>query len=204
MKRMKSIITLAITLILMLSLASCGSNTAPTEGSRQATDAAPQAATANPSKILVAYFSATGTTKGIAERIASMENADLYEIVPAEPYSEDDLNWKDDNSRTTKEQNDTSVRPKISGESVDLSGYDTIYLGYPIWWGQEPRIMDAFVESCDFTGKTVIPFCTSGSSDIGSSDDTLASLAKSGDWKVGKRFSGSATDEEIKEFIAGK
>ena len=133
-----------------------------------------------------------------------MENADLYEIVPAEPYSDDDLKWQDDNSRATKEQNDPSVRPAISGEIIDLSGYDTVYLGYPIWWGQEPRIMDAFVENCDFTGKTVIPFCTSGSSDIGSSDDTLALLAKSGDWKEGKRFSGSSTDEELQEFIDSK
>lgn len=96
--------------------------------------------------VLVAYFSATGTTKGVAERIASVTNADIYEILAAQPYTDDDLNYNDSNSRSTKEQNDKSVRPEIGSEDISLEGYTTIYLGFPIWWGEEPRILDTFVE----------------------------------------------------------
>lgn len=119
------------------------------------------------SDVLVAYFSATGTTKGVAERIASVTNADIYEITAAEPYTADDLNYNDSNSRSTKEQNDKSIRPEIGSEDISLAGYTTVYLGFPIWWGEEPRILDTFVEKYDFDGITVIPFCTSGGSKTG-------------------------------------
>ena len=154
----------------------------------------------NSGKTLVVYFSATGTTKGVAEKIASVTNADTYEILAAQTYTEADLNWNDKNSRTTKEQNDKSVRPEIGSDKVNLDGYSTIFIGYPIWWGEEPRIMDTFVESCDFNGKTLIPFCTSGGSGIGSSGTNLADNAKSGNWLEGERLSSSS---DIEGWVKG-
>ena len=155
---------------------------------------------ANGSKTLVVYFSATGTTKGVAEQIASAANADTYQILAAQEYTADDLNWNDQNSRTTIEQNDKSVRPAIGSETISLDGYTTVFIGYPIWWGEEPRIMDTFVESYDFSGKTVIPFCTSGGSGIGASGTNLAANAGSGNWLEGERLSGSS---DIAGWIAG-
>ncbi|MBR6407052.1 MAG: flavodoxin [Clostridia bacterium] len=143
-------------------------------------------------KTLVVYFSATGTTKGVAEQIASVTGADIYEITAAQTYTADDLNWNDSESRTTKEQNDKSVRPAIGSDTTSLDDYSVIFIGYPIWWGEEPRIMDTFVESYDFSGKTVIPFCTSGGSGIGSSGTNLEANAGSGNWLEGKRLSGSS------------
>ncbi|HAL59623.1 MAG TPA: flavodoxin, partial [Sarcina sp.] len=107
------------------------------------------------SDVLVAFFSATGTTKGVAERIASVTGGNLYEILAAEPYSSDDLNYNDQSSRTTKEQNDKSVRPEIGSGDLSLEGFTTVYLGFPIWWGEEPRILDTFVEKYNFEGITV-------------------------------------------------
>ena len=152
---------------------------------------------------LVVYFSATGTTRGVAEKIADIEDADLYEILAAKPYTDADLNWSDSDSRTTKEQNDSSVRPEIGSEPIDLSSYSRIYVGYPIWWGEEPRIMDTFVESYDFGDATVIPFCTSSSSGIGRSGKNLADLAGSGNWLDGERFSGSVSEDELRTWING-
>ena len=153
--------------------------------------------------VAVVYFSATGTTKGVAEKIAKITGADLFEIIPEEPYTEDDLNYGDKSSRTSIEQNDKSVRPMIRSDTIDISGYSAIYIGYPIWWGEEPRIMDAFVENYDFTGITVIPFCTSGSSSIGKSESNLEGLAGTGTWLEGKRFSGSTTESELQTWIDG-
>ena len=161
-------------------------------GSSEA-EAAPEAH----SDVLVAYFSATGTTKGVAERIASVTGGDLYEILAAQPYSADDLNYNDRSSRSTKEQNDKSVRPEIGSADISLDGYTTIYLGFPIWWGEEPRILDTFVEKYSFDGITVIPFCTSGGSGIGRSGPNMEALAGSGTWLDGKRFSGSVSEEEL-------
>ena len=152
---------------------------------------------------LVVVFSATGTTKGVAEKIASITDADLYEIIPVEPYSDADLDWNDKNSRTTIEQNDASVRPAISGEAISLEGYKTIYIGYPIWWGEEPRIMDTFVESYNFDGITMIPFCTSGGSGIGRSGKNLAEHAGSGNWLEGDRLQGSVSEEDLQSWIDG-
>lgn len=154
----------------------------------------------NKKAIAVVVFSATGTTKGVADKIATLAGADMIEIVPAQPYSTEDLNYNDSGSRTSKEQNDPDARPEIAGE-ISLDGYATVYLGYPIWWGKAPRILSTFVESHDFTGITVIPFCTSGSSDIGQSDDTLAEQAGSGNWLQGKRFPGSVTDADLEKWI---
>ncbi|MBR3667615.1 MAG: flavodoxin [Ruminococcus sp.] len=150
---------------------------------------------------IVVYFSATGTTKGVAERIANVTNADLYEITAAEPYSEADLDWHDEQSRTTIEMNDPEVRPAIANDTVDLKGYTTVYIGYPIWWGDAPRIMSTFVESHDLDGKTVIPFCTSGSSPIGRSGENLASQAGSGNWLAGGRLDADISESEIQDWI---
>ena len=151
--------------------------------------------------ILVAYFSATGTTKRVAEKIAELTGADLYEIEPKNPYSDADLNWNDRSSRSTKEMDDESDRPEIGSIDISLSQYKIIYLGYPIWWGDAPRIMSTFVEKYKFDGIKVIPFCTSGGSGIGRSGSNLASLAGSGDWRRGERLNSSADTNNIQSFI---
>ena len=153
--------------------------------------------------VLVVYFSATGTTKGVAEKIAGITGADTYEIKAAQEYTDADLNWNDSSSRSTKEQNDSSARPEIGSDAVSLDGYTTIYIGYPIWWGEEPRIMDTFVESHNFDGITLIPFCTSGGSGIGRSGQNLADNAGSGTWLDGKRFDGGVSENEIKSWNDG-
>ena len=155
------------------------------------------------SGVLVVYFSATGTTKGVAEKIAGITDADTYEIKAAQEYTDADLNWNDSNSRSTKEQNDSAARPEIGSDAISLDGYTTIYIGYPIWWGEEPRIMDTFVESYSFDGITMIPFCTSSSSGIGRSGQNLADNAGSGTWIDGKRFGAGASEDEIKSWIEG-
>ena len=197
---MKTLIPV-LALALMLVLCACGADTASTapEGDAESADTA--AVQTAEGKTLVVYFSATGTTRGVAEKIAAITGGDLYEIEAAQPYTEEDRNWHDDNSRTTHEQNDPSFRPEIGSELPSLEGYDTVYLGFPIWWGQEPRILDTFVESCDFDGITVIPFCTSGSSGIGNSGKNLEANAGSGTWLSGERFGGGASEDELRAWI---
>ena len=154
-------------------------------------------------KVLVVFFSATGTTKRAAEKIASIEDADVYEIKAENEYTEADLNWHDSGSRTTKEQNDKKARPAIGSAPVSLDGYEKIYVGYPIWWGEEPRIMDTFVESHDFGAASVIPFCTSSSSGIGRSGKNLAENANGGNWLEGRRFGGNVSESELRSWIEG-
>ena len=182
---MKKIISVLLTALLMTALPVCG-NSAETH-----------------SDTLVAYFSATGTTKGVAEKIASVTGGDLFEILAAEPYSSEDLNYNDETSRSTKEQNDKSVRPEIGSEEISLEGYTTVYLGFPIWWGEEPRILDTFVEKYNFEGITVIPFCTSASSGIGRSGSNMETLAGSGSWLEGKRFGGNVSEADLQDWIEG-
>ena len=155
------------------------------------------------SKTLVAYFSATGTTRQIAEMTADILGADLYEIVPVIPYTADDLNYNNGSSRANKEQNDTAARPEISGNTPSMANYDVVFLGYPIWHGQAPRIISTFLESSDFSGKTIIPFCTSHSSGIGSSDTNLHSLAANANWLSGIRFAAGTSRNMIEEWIGG-
>ena len=176
-----------------------------TEEPTEETAAAPAESetTAEGKDVLVVYFSATGTTKDIAEKIAAITDADLYEIKAAQEYTEADLDWNDSNSRTTLEQDDKSVRPEIASDPVSLEGYTTIYIGFPIWWGEEPRIMDTFVESYSFDGITMIPFCTSSSSGIGRSGQNLAENAGSGNWLDGQRFGAGAPETEIQSWIEG-
>ena len=154
--------------------------------------------------VLVVYFSATGTTKGVAEKIAALTDADIFEIVPAEPYTSADLNWNDRNSRTSVETDDPSCRPAIDGEPVDLEGYSTIFIGYPIWWGDIPRIMSTFVESYEFGEITMIPFCTSASSGVGQSDKHLEEQAGSGKWQKGTRLQGNISEEALLSWISEK
>ncbi len=154
-------------------------------------------------KTLVVYFSVTGNTDNAAKKIAAETNADIYKIEAKQPYTDEDINYNDDNSRTSKEQNDKSARPEIDGTIENFDDYGLIFIGYPIWWGDSPRIMSTFAESYDFTDKTVVPFCTSASSPIGSSTETFSKLAKGGNWLEGKRFSADASQEEISKWING-
>lgn len=152
-------------------------------------------------KTLIVYFSATGTTKALAEYAADILTADLYEIVPENPYTEADLAYYT-NGRADQEQNDPSARPGISGSVENMEDYDTIILGYPIWHGQAPRIISTFLESYDFSGKTIVPFCTSHSSGIGSSADNLHDLCSdSANWREGKRFETRTSKEVLEEWL---
>ena len=151
-------------------------------------------------KILVAYFSATGNTKSVADKLATAIGADLFEIVPEQPYTSDDLNWQNDKSRSSVEMGDRNSRPAIASKIEDISQYKIVFVGSPIWWGREPSIMDTFIESYDFADKTVIPFATSGSSGIGDYGANLQSLAPNAKVMVGKRFSTDVTPEELKNW----
>lgn len=154
-------------------------------------------------KILVAYFSATNTTAGVAKNIADSLKADLYEIVPANPYTSADLDYHDDNSRSTVEMNDPASRPAISGSVENMEQYDIVFIGYPIWWGEAPRILSTFAESYDFSGKTVVPFCTSGGSGVGSSAANLEKLTSGAAWLSGTRLKGNDSRSTIAEWING-
>mgnify|MGYP005754763207 FL=1 len=143
-------------------------------------------------KTLVAYFSASGVTARAAREIAEAVGADLYEICPAEPYTDADLNWTDKKSRSTVEMNDTACRPTIAEPVANMEQYDTVFLGFPIWWYVEPRIVDTFLESYDFSGKTVIPFATSGGSGIGKAEKSLQQHCPKASWKRGKLVNSGA------------
>lgn len=151
-------------------------------------------------KILVAYFSATGNTKSVATTLATAIGADLFEIIPEQPYTPDDLNWQNDNSRSSVEMGDKSSRPAIASKIDDMSQYKIVFIGSPIWWGREPSIIDTFIESYDFAGKTVIPFVTSGSSDIGEYGANLQALAPEAKVLGGKRFSTNVSAQELKNW----
>lgn len=153
-------------------------------------------------KVLVVYFSATNNTKNVAEKIASNLNADLFEIEPSQEYTQEDLNWTNENSRVSREHNDESLRnvELKTTRVANWDSYDTILIGYPIWFGIAAWPVDTFVTSNDFNGKTVIPFCTSSSSGLGQSGNLLANKANGGNWKEGERFSSNPTDQQIKTF----
>ncbi len=154
-------------------------------------------------KTLIVYYSATGNTDGVAERLAENLNADTFEIVPSDPYTDEDLDWTDDNSRVSREYNDESLRDvELENTTVpNFDTYDTVLIGYPIWWGIAAWPVSSFVEANDFTGKTVIPFCTSSSSGLGNSGDLLEDKAGTGTWQEGHRFSSNPSDDDITDFI---
>ena len=156
----------------------------------------------NGENVLVVYYSAQGHTKEVAEQIAENLNADTFEIVPKDEYTDADLDWTDDDSRVTKEHEDESLRD-VELENTEVANwdsYDTVLIGYPIWWGIAAWPVDTFVETNDFSGKTVIPFCTSASSGLGQSEELLADLAGEGNWLEGYRFSSNPSDSEISSW----
>lgn len=165
-------------------------------------DAADTAASGN---VLVVYYSATGNTEQVANTIADTIGGDIFEIEPAEPYTDADLDWTDDNSRVSREYADESLRDvELVSTTVDnWDSYDTVFIGYPIWWGIAAWPVDTFVEANDFTGKTVIPFCTSSSSGMGESGQLLADLAGTGDWQDGERFRSGADEADVQEWAEG-
>lgn len=152
-------------------------------------------------RALVVYFSCTNTTKGIADRIVEASDAATWRIEPEVAYTSEDLNYNNSSSRANREQNDPSARPAIKGKCENLADYDVVFLGYPIWWGKAPKVIFTFLESHDLTGKTVVPFCTSHSSGIGSSDTDLHRLATGAEWKQGRRFNGKELKETIENWI---
>ena len=160
--------------------------------------------TAESGKTLVVYYSASGTTKRVATAIADATGADLYEITPVEPYTSDDLNWTNSSSRVSREHDDESLRDIALTEitPTDWDSYDTVLIGYPIWWGIAAWPVDNFVKGNDFTGKTVIPFCTSSSSGLGDSGNLLEEMAGTGDWQEGHRFSSGASDADAADWVA--
>ena len=204
---MKKLISFLLALAMLLALSACGAkedapDTPGTPNSQTAEDTVPAEEPADGSgKILVVYFSATGHTKAVAEALSAALDADLYEIVPEEPYTSDDLNYSSDSCRANQEQNDDSARPAISGSVDSMNDYGIVFLGYPIWWGKEPKIVDTFLEGYDLTGKTLIPFCTSGSSGISGSLIGIKAGAPGANVLDGQRFSGSASPEEVRDWV---
>ena len=222
MKHWKRLLSCVLAGAMALSLAACGGDSSSTDD--QTTEAQTQEETTSPAdtstdtaapedsggdtaadsgNVLVVYYSATGNTETVANYIAEATGGDIFEIIPAEPYTSDDLNWTDENSRVSREYADESLRDvELTTTQVEnWDSYDTVFLGYPIWWGVAAWPVDGFVEANDFTGKTVIPFCTSSSSGLGESGDLLAELAASGDWQEGQRFRSSASQEDINEWV---
>ena len=198
-----------------LMLASCSGNSASSVSSSSvassaasfgaASSEAASSTVTTTGKTLVVYFSATGTTQGVAQTIADTVGADLFEVVPSDPYTSDDLNWTNNDSRVSREHNDEGLRA-VALESTDVDGwddYDTVFIGYPIWWGIAAWPMSSFVSANDFSGKTIIPFCTSTSSGIGQSGELLAELADAGTWLDGQRFSRGSSESDIASWIAG-
>lgn len=152
------------------------------------------------SKVLVAYFSASGVTAKVAEKLAGTIGADLYEIKPEQTYTNADLNWQDKQSRSTLEMNDRSSRPSIGNKVENMDQYGTVFVGFPIWWYREPSIIDTFMEAYSFDGKTVIPFATSGGSGLGDSAKNMQELAKGARVIDGKRFGSGVSDEELGDW----
>ena len=217
----KKLLTLSLAAVMALSLAACGGNDSSADdqnANQTQEEAAPPADTAENAaapessgdgaaaadgNVLVVYYSASGNTETAANYIAQATGGDIFEITPAEPYTSDDLNWTDENSRVSREHEDESLRDVelTTTEVENWDSYDTVFIGYPIWWGIAAWPVDGFVEANDFSGKTVIPFCTSSSSGLGQSGELPAQLAGTGDWQEGQRFRSSASQEDINEWV---
>ena len=202
MKKLKKILALSCALLMAVTITACGTSESNNNSESKQTTEAEKTTQAADTNVLVAYFSATGNTKTVAEQIADVTGGELYEIEPAEPYTSEDLDYNNDDCRANLEMNDDTVRPEIAVAIENIEQYDTIYLGYPIWWGNAPRIMNTFVETYDLSGKTVVPFCTSGGSGISTSVDTLQELAGDGiTWMEGQRFDRDVSADEISQWI---
>lgn len=202
MKNLKKILALSCALLIAVTITACGTSESENNIESKQTTEAEETTQAADTNVLVAYFSATGNTKAVAEQIANVTGGELYEIELAEPYTSEDLDYNNDDCRANLEMNDDAARPEIAGAIENIEQYDTIYLGYPIWWGNAPRIMNTFVETYDLSGKTVVPFCTSGGSGISTSVDTLQELAGDGiTWMEGQRFDRGVSEDEISQWI---
>lgn len=205
--KVKKLISLMMAVVMALGLmTACGSDSSNSAGSSptSATETKDNAKTSGSSKkVLVVYYSATGSTKAVAETIADATGGTLFEIEPKEPYTDDDLDWSNDDSRVTKEHEDESLRDVAlkTTKVENWDSYDIVYIGYPIWWGIAAWPVNNFVKNNDFAGKTVIPFCTSASSGLGESGQLLADMAGSGNWQDGERFSSGASKEEVEEWV---
>ena len=223
---MKKLTALLLSVVLALSLAACGSANKPASSTTQPETSAPteQPAT-EPSessstapaesepetqpetgKTLVVYYSASGNTERVAKDIAEAAGADLFEIVPTEVYTSDDLDWTNPDSRVSREHDDESLRDvPLTSTAVDgWENYDTVYIGYPIWWGIAAWPVDNFVKANDFSGKTVVPFATSSSSGMGQSGTLLERMANGGDWQEGHRFSSGASAADVDAWVSGR
>ena len=214
---MKKLLSTVMILALMFTFVACNnstssnnettsktSSTASSDKSSDTTSENNSDKTSN-GKILVVYYSATGSTKVVAQTIADTANADLFEITPVDPYTSDDLNWTDDNSRVSVEHNDESKRDVELTKTTPDNGeqYDTVFVGYPIWWGIAAWPVNNFINGNDFSGKTVIPFCTSASSGLGESGSLLAEMAGTGNWQEGERFSSGASSDDVANWVNG-
>lgn len=216
MKKFQKLGSLLLAALMGLSLAACGSKAGSTPTQTPSTDA-PAATvpaptpTAEPDdtpsggKVLVAYFSGSGNTERVAKDIADELGADIFEITPTEPYTSDDLNWTVSGSRVSREHDDESLRdvPLTTTEVENWDEYDTVFIGYPIWWGIAAWPVSSFVKGNDFSGKTVIPFATSASSGMGQSGKLLSEMAGTGDWQDGQRFSSGASGSTVRDWAAG-
>lgn len=222
---MKKLTALLLSVVLALSLAACGSANKPASSTTQPETSAPtEQPTTEPSessstapaesepetqpetgKTLVVYYSASGNTERVAKDIAEAAGADLFEIVPTEVYTNDDLDWTNPDSRVSREHDDESLRdvPLTTTEVPDWDSYDTVFIGYPIWWGIAAWPVDTFVKNNDFTGKTVIPFATSSSSGMGQSGSLLADMAGTGEWQEGQRFSSGVSSDDVQSWVNG-
>ena len=229
---MKKVITLLMSILLVFSLVDCGNQnsggnsqtTEPTdsttpestpESSQQPGESSTEAPTESSDeaqetegesgKTLVVYYSASGNTEAVAGYIANATGGDLFELVPAEPYSDEDLDWTADGSRVNKEHDDESLRDieLVETTAPDWDSYDTVFIGYPIWWGIAAWPVNGFTRANDFTGKTVIPFCTSSSSGLGESGELLAEAAGTGNWLEGQRFSSHPSEEDVRSWVDG-
>lgn len=198
---MKRIFMITMLLVLSFGCLACGQSAENAKAS-DVSKSDVKAESSNSSNTLVVYFSQTGTTAEIGNTIADILKADKYEVKAEKPYTKEDLNYNDSSTRATVEQRDSSARPEIKGELPDLSKYDTVYIGYPIWWGQAPKIMYTFVEKCDLSGKKIVPFCVSAQSDIGDSARILEEVSKGkADWREGRRFSAGASKDAISKWV---
>ena len=222
---MKKLTALLLSVVLVLGLAACGSANKPASSTTQPETSVPtEQPTTEPSessstapaesepetqpetgKTLVVYYSASGNTERVAKDIAEAAGADLFEIVPTEVYTSDDLDWTNPDSRVSREHDDESLRdvPLTTTEVPDWDSYDTVFIGYPIWWGIAAWPVDTFVKNNDFTGKTVIPFATSSSSGMGQSGSLLADMAGTGEWQEGQRFSSGVSSDDVQSWVNG-
>ena len=222
---MKKLTALLLSVVLVLSLSACGSANKPASSTTQPETSVPtEQPTTEPSessstapaesepetqpetgKTLVVYYSASGNTERVSKDIAEAAGADLFEIVPTEVYTSDDLDWTNPDSRVSREHDDESLRdvPLTTTEVPDWDSYDTVFIGYPIWWGIAAWPVDTFVKNNDFTGKTVIPFATSSSSGMGQSGSLLADMAGTGEWQEGQRFSSGVSSDDVQSWVNG-